>query len=83
MPQNTLHRDLQPSSSHLVHDGRLSTQPVVRETEAAPLTAVIRLGLDKLLAVPLLLPLRLLFLAPLLLAVAPLLGALGAELGHL
>lgn len=32
-----------PPASHLVHDGGLSDQPVVRETEATPLAAIIRL----------------------------------------
>lgn len=68
-------------SPHLVHDGRLSTQTVVRETEPAPLAAVVRLRLDKLLAVTFLL--LLLFLPPLLLTVAPLFGTLGAQFGHL
>lgn len=30
-------------SPHLVHNGRLSTEPVIWETEAAPLAAVVRL----------------------------------------
>ena len=65
----------------LVDNGRLPTQAVVGEAEAAPLAAaVVRLRLDELLAVAFLLVQ--LLLPPLLLAVAPLLGALGAQLGH-
>lgn len=69
------------SPPYLVHNGRLSTQAVIRETEAASLAAVIRLWLDKLLTVSFFL--FLLFLPPLLLTVSPLFGTLGAELRHL
>lgn len=66
---------------NLIHDGRFPSQAIIRKPKAAPLAAIIRLRLDKLLAVSFLL--LLLFLSPLLLPVTPLFGALGAEFGHL
>lgn len=77
------HVNLYPSLHfpHLVHDGGLSTQAVIREPEAAPLAAIVWLWLDELFTVTFLL--LLLLLPPLLLTIAPLFGAFGAELWHL